>query len=218
MRTLIVGGGKVGTYLARELDKAGHTVTVIESDTRRAIEVGEATRALILHGDGTDIRLLEEGDVHRADWVLAVTGRDEDNIVACQLATTLGARRVLARLNDPKNRSTFDALAIPVVSVTDLMVQVIGREVDVDVGQAVRLALLGRGEVSLVEMQLPEGCSPQKVIDMDLPSPTILVAITRGAVVTVPGANTIVEPGDRVVAITNVENEARLRAVLCGDS
>ena len=149
MRTLIIGGGKVGSYLARELETAGHHVTVIESDLGRATEVGETTNALVLHGDATDIGLLEEADLHRADWVLAVTGRDEDNIVACQLAATLGATRVLARLNNPKNRSTFDALKIPVVAVTDLMVQVISREVEVDVGEAVRVALLGRGQISL---------------------------------------------------------------------
>jgi trk system potassium uptake protein TrkA len=218
MRTLIVGGGKVGSYLAQELEKSGHAVTVIEYRKDQAADVGEATKALVLYGDGTDIRLLEEGDVHRADWVLAVTGKDEDNIVACQLATTLGAQRVLARLNDPKNRPTFDALNIPVVSVTDLMAQVIGREVEIEVGDAVRIALLGRGQVSVVELDVPDDCPPQRVIDMSLPSPTILVAITRGEAVIVPGAATVVEPGDRVVAITNVENETHLRAVLCGGS
>jgi trk system potassium uptake protein TrkA len=218
MRTLIVGGGKVGSYLAQELEKAGHAVTVIEYRSKQAVDVGEITNALVLYGDGTDIRLLEEGDVHRADWVLAVTGKDEDNIVACQLAVTLGAKRVLARLNDPKNRPTFDALKIPVVSVTDLMVQVIGREVEIEVGDAVRIALLGRGQVSLVEMDVPDECPPQRVIDMALPAPTILVAITRGDAVIVPGAATVVEPGDRVVAITNVENESTLRSALCGGS
>ncbi len=217
MRIMIVGGGKVGSYLAEELGNNGHTVTVIESDVNRARRISESTKVLVLLGDGTDIGLLEEGDVHRADWVLAVTGRDEDNIVACQLASTLGATRVLARLNDPMHRRTFDSLGIPVVSVTDLMAQVIGQEVAVDVGDAVRLALLGKGEVSLIEMELPADCRPQKVIEMGLPPATILVAITRDDFVTVPGANTVVGPGDRVVAITNVENEARLRAVLCGD-
>jgi trk system potassium uptake protein TrkA len=215
MRTLIIGGGKVGSYLARELDSAGHAVTVIESDQTRATYVGESTNALILWGDATAIRLLEEGDVHRADWVLAVTGRDEDNIVACQLAATLGAPRVLARLNDPKNRSTFDALGIPVVAVTDLMVQVISREVEVDVEEAVRIALIGRGQISLVEIEIPTGVVPQKVIDMSLPDRTILVSVMRGEEVVVPGPYTIIEAGDRVLAVTNVRNENAVREVLC---
>ncbi len=215
MRTLIIGGGKVGSYLARELDEAGHHVTVIESDLGRAPEVGETTNALVLHGDATDIGLLEEADPHRSDWVLAVTGRDEDNIVACQLATTLGAARVLARLNNPKNRSTFDALKIPVVAVTDLMVKVISSEVAFDVQEAVRVALLGRGKISLLEIEVPEGVLPQKVIDMALPDRTILVSVLRGDEVVVPGPYTVIEAGDRVLAVTSVENEATVREVLC---
>ncbi len=215
MRSLIIGGGKVGSYLARELDSAGHHVTVIESNLGRATEVGESTNALVLHGDATDVRLMEEADIHRADWVLAVTGRDEDNIVACQLAATLGATRVLARLNDPKNRSTFDALKIPVVAVTDLMVQVISREVAVDVEEAVRVALLGRGKISLIEIEIPAGVPPQKVIDMSLPDRTILVSVMRGEDVVVPGPYTVIESGDRVLAVTNVENETSVRKVLC---
>lgn len=215
MRTLIIGGGKVGSYLAKELDSAGHHVIVIESDLGRATQVGETTNALVLHGDATDIGLLEEADLHRSDWVLAVTGRDEDNIVACQLAATLGASRVLARLNDPKNRSTFDALKIPVVAVTDLMVQVISREVEVDVQEAVRVALLGRGTISLLEIEVPAGVQPQKVIDMSLPGRTILVSVMREDEVVVPGPYTIIEAGDRVLAVTNVENETIVREVLC---
>jgi len=215
MRSIIIGGGKVGSYLARELEKTGHSVTVIESDRRRAAAVTESTDALVLVGDATDVSLLQEADVHRADWVLAVTGRDEDNIVACQLTATLGAHRVLARLNDPKNRSTFEALEIPVVAVTDLMVQVISHEVETDVGEAVRVALLGRGRVSLLEIEIPEGVQPKKVIDMGLPDRTILVTVMRGDDVVVPGPYTVVEAGDRVLAVTNVENESTVRDTLC---
>lgn len=215
MRTVIIGGGKVGSYLARELDAAGHHVTVIESDLARATLVGETTSALVLHGDATEIRLLEQADLHRADWVLAVTGRDEDNIVACQLAGTLGATRMLARLNDPRNRSTFDALEIPVVAVTDLMVQVISREVAVDVEEAVRVALLGRGQISLIEIEIPADVEPQKVIDLSLPERTILVSVMRGDDVVVPGPYTVIESGDRVLAVTNVENETLVREELC---
>jgi trk system potassium uptake protein TrkA len=215
MRTLIIGGGKVGSHLARELESAGHHVTVIESDLGRATQVGETTNALVLHGDATDIGLLEEADVHRSDWVLAVTGRDEDNIVACQLAATLGTPRILARLNDPKNRSTFDALRIPVVAVTDLMVQVISREVAVDVEEAVRIALLGRGQISLIEIEIPAGVEPQKVIDMSFPERTILVSVMRDGEVVVPGPYTIIEGEDRVLAVTNVENETAVREELC---
>ncbi len=215
MRALIVGGGEVGAYLAEVLGDQGHAVSLIESEAGRASTIGEETRAIVLLGDGTDIQVLRDGDVHRADWVLAVTGRDEDNLVACQLATTLGAKRVLARLNDPRNWATFDALDIPVVGVSDLIAKVISAEVEVDVREAVRVALIGRGQVSLLELEIPPHVEPRKVIDLDLPHPTILVTVIRSDDVLVPGAETMIEPGDRVLAVTNVELEVALREVLC---
>lgn len=215
MRIVIVGGGKVGSYLTRVLRQAGHVVAVIEEDAARAESLAEDSEALVLEGDGTDVELLNTAGVDRADWVLAVTGQDETNVVACQLAATLGANRVLARLNNPRNRPTFEALGIPVVAVTDLMVQVISREVEADVGELVRLALLGRGQVSLLEVSIPEDTDEPEVIDLDLPQPSILVSVVRGDEVVVPRATTRLRPGDKVLAITAVENEGALRSALC---
>ena len=155
MRMLLIGGGKVGSFLARELDKAGHVVSVIEEDHERALDLSEDTKVLVFQGDGTDVELLNAADVDRTDWLLAVTGRDEANLVACQLSLTLGAKRVLARLNDPRNRPTFDALDIPVVAVTDLMAQLISREVEVS--DLHRIALMAGGQVSLIERILRRG-------------------------------------------------------------
>jgi trk system potassium uptake protein TrkA len=121
---------------------------------------------------------------------------------------------VLARLNNPRNRPTFEALGIPVVAVTDLMVQVISREVQADVGELVRLALLGRGQVSLLEVSIPDDTDEPEVIDLDLPEPSILVTVVRGEEVVVPRANTRLRPGDRVLAVTTVENEGILRSAL----
>jgi trk system potassium uptake protein TrkA len=198
------------------LDHAGHRVTVIEQMPERAQKAGELTEVLVFEGDGSDIRVLEAADVRRVDWLLAVTGRDESNLVACQLARTLNPKvRVLARLNNPANRATFDALDIPVVAVTDMMVQVITREVQVDVADLVRLALLGRGQIGLMEIEIPRGMKERKVADLDLPRPAILVTVVRGDEVFVPEADTVLRPRDRVLAVTAVKNEPALREALC---
>ena len=125
MRVTLIGGGKVGSFLSRELHDAGHAVTVVEDHAGRAKTLTDDSKVLVLEGDGTDINLLMGADTGRADWVLAVTGLDEVNLVACQLAITLGARHVLARLNNPLNRPTFEARKIPVVAVTDVMATLI---------------------------------------------------------------------------------------------
>lgn len=214
MRTLIVGGGKVGSYLARALATAGYTVTVVELDPVKAQTLGDRSNLLVLAGDGTDVDVLNNANAARSDWVLAVTGRDEANLVACQLARTLGAARVLARLNDPRNRATFDALDLPVVAVTDMIVDVISQEVRVEVSELERLRVLGAGKLSLVEIDIPDGAAVRTVLEIELPPQSILVTLLRGEEVSVPNAGTQLRAGDRVLAVTAIENESDLRLAL----
>ncbi len=214
MRTLIIGGGKVGSYLARALGSHGHTITIVEADSERAQGLGDRSDFLVLAGDGTEVDVLNRADAARSDWVLGVTGKDEANLVACQLAKTLGAKRVIARLNDPRNRPTFDALGLPVVAVTDLIVDVISQEVQTEVSEIERLRLLGAGKLSLVEIDIPEDVPVRTVLEIDLPPQSVLVTHLRGAVVSVPNATTQVRPGDRVLAVTALEHEGELREAL----
>ena len=212
MRVTLIGGGKVGSYLARELHRGGHVVTVIEEVHSHAESLADESKVLVLEGDGTDIRLLKAADTKRADWVVAVTGLDEVNLVACQLALTLGAGQVLARLNNPLNRPTFDALDIPVVAVTDVMATLISREVDVP--EFRHVTLLGRGEISVHEIEVPRGFDARPVAELRLPKGALLVAVVSGGQVSVPTATTTLHPGDQVTAVSSVDLEDRVRAAL----
>lgn len=212
MRVILVGGGKVGSFLARELARSGHVVTVIEASHTHAATLADQSKILVLEGDGTDVALLEAADVHRADWVLAVTGQDEVNLVACQVALTLGAKRVLARLNNPLNRPTFDALDVPVVAVTDVMANLMSREVSVP--ELRHIALLGRGEIAVYEVAIPEGFRERPVPELRLPKGALLVALVRGDEVRVPTATTTVKPGDEVTAVSSVDLEDEVRHAL----
>ena len=211
MRVLLIGGGKVGSWLAQELVSQGHLVALVEESEDRAQAVADDVDAVVIHGDGTDVGVLEAADVHNADWLLAVTGLDEVNLVSCQLGLTLGAKRVLARLNAPVNRATFEALKIPVVGITDLMVQVISQEVAVS--QLARIAVIGRGQLSLSEYEIPESFTPTRIQDLKLPERSLIVAIQRDDEVTVPKATTRLLPGDRITAVTTVAQESNLQQV-----
>ena len=215
MRIVVVGAGKIGRHLVRELAEAGHAVTVAESDGEVARHLAESVDALVLEGDGTSMSLLKAAEVSRADWLLAVTGQDEVNLTACELAETMGAKRVLARLNDPRNRATFDALGIPIVAVTDLISQLISREIDFL--HLERIALLARGRISLIEAEVGSHTPPRRVADLGLPEQTVLVAVTRegeGGEVVIPRGDTMIQPGDRVLVVTAVEQESEVRAAL----
>lgn len=215
MRVIIIGAGKIGRHLARELAEAGHAVTVAESDAEVARRLAESVDALVLEGDGTNMSVLKDAEVSRTDWLLAVTGQDEVNLTACELGETLGAKRVLARLNDPRNRATFDALGVPVVAVTDLISQLISRELDIR--HLERIALLARGRISLIEIEVSPSAPTRLVAELGLPAQTVLVAAIReGAAeeVVVPRGDTMIKPGDRVLVVTTVENESAVRAAL----
>lgn len=208
----LIGGGKVGSFLAKELFKAGHVITVIEEAHHHAEALSDDSKVLVLEGDGTDINLLKAADTDRSDWVLAVTGLDEVNLVACQLALTLGAKHVLARLNNPLNRPTFEALEIPVVAVTDVMATLISREVEVD--ELRHITLLGRGEISVYEIDVPEHVESVPVAELRLPKGSLLIALVSGDDVSVPTASTTLRPGDQVTAVSSVELEDHVRAAL----
>ncbi|HEX6300603.1 MAG TPA: NAD-binding protein [Acidimicrobiia bacterium] len=212
MRVTLVGGGKVGSFLARELQEAGHVVTVIEEAHSHAQALSDESKVLVLEGDGTDVNLLNAADTSRADWVLAVTGLDEVNLVACQLAITLGARHVLARLNNPLNRPTFEALQIPVVAVTDVMATLISREVEVP--EFRHVTLLGRGEISVYEVDIPDHFDARPVAEVRLPRESLLIAVVSEKEVRVPTATTQLQPGDQVTAVSSVDLEDAVRAAL----
>jgi trk system potassium uptake protein TrkA len=107
MYILIVGAGKVGWNLARELIQKGNEVTVVESDPARYATVEEELEHAVQYGDGSELWVLERGGIERAEMVIAVTGDDEDNILICQVAREkYGVERVISRCNNPRNRSS----------------------------------------------------------------------------------------------------------------
>jgi trk system potassium uptake protein TrkA len=215
MRIVIIGGGKVGGYLAGQLIAAGHAVTVIEADSVVADRIAETIDGIVINGDGTDIETLRSAKADRVDWLLAVTGKDEVNLVSCELGTTLGVANTLARLNDPRNRATFEGLGIKVVGVTGLIGEVIEHELDREFFD--RLTLLGLGALSIIEIEVENGSQPRLVRDLDLPPETLLVAVVApDGTATVPSGETLVRSGDRVVAVTAIDREPAVRDVISG--
>ena len=128
---LIVGGGKVGWNLARELIDKGHEVTLIEADRDRYLTVEQELEHRVLYGDASELWVLERAGIARAGMVIAVTGDDEDNLLICQVAKDkYGVDRVIARVNNPRNRQHFELLGVkPYVSATDLILRLIERQV-----------------------------------------------------------------------------------------
>src|SRR5437773_10347075 len=114
MYVLIVGGGKVGWNLARELIDKGEEVTLIESDRRRYLVIEQQLEHAVQYGDATELWVLERAGIQRADLVVAMTGADEDNLLSCQVAKEKYlCERSIARVNNPRNLHHFKLPGTP---------------------------------------------------------------------------------------------------------
>ncbi|HHY92475.1 MAG TPA: TrkA family potassium uptake protein, partial [Firmicutes bacterium] len=122
MNLIVVGAGKVGYYLVKTLLARGNNVAVVEKERERCERLAQELGVLVIQGDGTAPQALADAQADRAEVIAAVTGRDEDNLVACQVAKRLfGVGRAIARVNNPKNEAVLEALGVDAaVSSTSL--------------------------------------------------------------------------------------------------
>jgi len=214
MYIIVVGAGKVGWNLARELLEKGHEVTLIENKRERFQTVEQELEHNIQYGDASELWVLERAGVSRADMVIAVTGDDEDNMLICQVAKEkYMVDRIIARVNNPRNREHFELLGIrPVVSATDLILRLIEHEVP-EYG-LVHLLDLPEQRLEVIEMLLPDGsrAAGQKVGELELPDGSLLISVLREGTGFVPSAETTLQAGDRVLAVLDPTIEEDLTA------
>ena len=201
MYAIVVGGGKVGLNLTRELLDKGHEVTLIEARRDRYLKMEEELGHVVQYGDATELWVLERAGIQRAGLVVAVTGDDEDNILICQVSRDKYlVESFIARVNNPRNRPYFDLLGIrPAVSATDLILRLIEHEVP-EYGLVHLLDLPGES-LEVIEMHVSDGAPAvgRKVSEIDLPEGSIVISVLRGGSGFVPKADTVIEAGDEVL-------------------
>lgn len=134
MFILIVGGGKVGSYLTRALLAQGHEVVMVEKEARKARMLEQLMEEKVtVVGDGCDPLVLEQAGVARADVVVADTGDDEDNLVVCLIAKKNSKGRCIARVNNPANKMIFESLdpesPVTVISSTEIILDVLSKSI-----------------------------------------------------------------------------------------
>jgi trk system potassium uptake protein TrkA len=220
MYIIIVGGGKVGYYLAKTLLQDEHEVLIIERDKRKSDIISADLGGVVLRGDGTETLVMEEAGMARADLAVAVTGDDEDNLMICQMAKKkFGVKRTIARINNPKNGHIFKLLGIDnTVSVTDLILAQIEREIPAH--SLVHLLTLREAGVTFVEAKVPAD-SPvvgKPLRSLGVPDDCVIPLIIRGGKGIVPYGETKLAAGDEVVAVTTIAKEDVLERILSGET
>ena len=216
MNVLVIGCGKVGYFLARTLREHGHHPTLIEADRERAKRSANELDMVVYCGDGTSIGMLETAGCADTDALIAVTGSDQNNLVACQLAKRLfHVKRTVARVNNPKNTQVLKRLGVDIaLSSTDVLARLIEREVDSAVIR--QIVPLNQGEASINEIDLPDNypLDGVRLQDLSLPEESILVSITRGDKMIIPRGKTQLHSGDRIILLCHNRELHQLRRVL----
>ena len=217
MYMIVVGGGKVGYYLAKELVEGGHEVLVIEQDRAKCERIDEELGDIALQGDGCEAAMMEVAGFGRADMVLAVTGDDEDNLVSCQVAKAkFDVPRTVARINNPKNEEIFRRLGIDVtISATSAILARIEQQLPTH--PLIQLLTLKGGGLEIVELKVPPEAEVvgKRISDIPLPQQSLIIlTVDEGGAPRVPAPDTAIHAGDEIVAVTRVEHEDSLRAIL----
>ena len=219
MYIIIVGGGRVGYYLTKALLDEGHEVLVVEKDTAICETVNDELGSVCLRGDGCEIITLAEAGTDRADMLIAVTGHDEDNLVACQVAKhKFNVPRTIARIRNPQNETLFKKLGIDVtVSSTNVILEHIAEKVSTH--PLTHLLAIEDSGQQIVEVKIsPESTTVGKSVrQLSLPEGSKLALVIRKEGKNrVPTLKTVLQAEDRVIALTTPESEEALRAALRG--
>ncbi len=219
MYIIIIGGGRVGYYLAKALLDEGHEVLIIEKKSFVCEAIEDELGHVCYCGDGCEAAKLEEVGTGRADMFVAVTGDDEDNLVACQVAKhKFNVPRTIARVRNPKNEAIFKTLGIDVtVSSTNVILEQI--EEAVPTHPLTHLLAIDGSGAEIVEVRIPPEAPTigKSVRDLALPRGNKLALVIREKGKNrIPTLNTVIRAGDRIIAITTPDVEEALRTSLTG--
>ena len=219
MYIVVVGGGRVGYYLLKALLDEGHEVLLIEKDATICENIIAEMGSVCIRGDGCEASTLADVGTGRADMLIAVTGDDEDNLVACQVAKhKFNVPRTIARVRNPRNEPIFKKLGIgATVSSTNIILEHLKGEVPTHPLTHL-LAIEDTGMEIVVVKIPPESTAVGKAVrELALPKGSKLAVIIRkdGKLHT-PTLNTILQAEDRIIALTTPESEEELRTALRG--
>lgn len=210
-RVVIMGGGEMGLSLIRLLSSPRFSIRVIEENERRCRLLADRfPNITVIHGVATSLRLLEEEQVGGADFFVACTRDDEDNVMTCLQARKLGVKRVFLAINradyneivqTSKDTLGVDFAVSPrLVTATEVL-----RYVNTD--KFMELVQLPGGVGKLIEMKIAAGsaCDGKKLAEVSWPSGSVVLVVQHGSDARTPGPHDIMVAGDRIVALVQPE-------------
>lgn len=219
----ILGGSRIATYLAWELEKVGTHVSIVEADHDKALRLSaQLPHALLIEGDGTDNTLLASENILCADAFVALTNRDEENLLMALHARRSGVPKVIAKMTRPNyidlvHDTGLDSVISPKDIIADQITRFVRALANSEGSTVERLYKMFGGEVEALEFTATAASSrvlgiPLK--DMRLRHGLLLAAIVRDSTTIVPGGATELQEGDRVIVVTRATGLNDLNDIL----
>ena len=206
---LLVGGRSKAKTLAQSLMKKGYRVTVINKELSDCERLAEIEKLTVIHGDGTKPYVLEDADAGSMELVIALTPRDEDNLVICELCKKkFRVSKTLSLLSDPQKTDFFykmgvDSVVCAISAVTSIIEQQAFME------EMAKAIPIGEGRVQLLEVPITETdpAAQKQVWEINLPKEAIIGCILRRDRTLIPRGDTRILAGDILVLISGNEQE-----------
>ncbi|MFH1943410.1 MAG: NAD-binding protein [bacterium] len=218
MKVIIVGGMQPVYFLCRLFHAKGYRVTVINRDKDACTWLARHLKATVIHGDGSDLQILEEAGASTVDAIIAITPNDQDNLVICQLGHIhFRIPRTLAMVNDPDNEEVFGKLGVSAVSVTRILSKLIEHRAGFE--EVINLFPIGEGKINVTEIVL-KSSSPvvgKSLREIGMPDGSLIASILRNDEPIIPRGGTMLQDKDRIVIITFPENHGEVLRILTGD-
>lgn len=222
-KVFIVGGGRLGYYLAKQLISLKMQVKIIDKDYDKCEELSEKLpEVTIIHGNARDHELLMEENIQEADAFVALTGNDEENMLMALYAKTQGVGKIIAKVNEENLVSLVDSLGIdsvvsPKLATADTILGYVrARQNSYGSANVETMYQLVGGRVEAMEflIRADAGYVDLPLKELSIKQNNLIAAIARGRDVIIPGGNDVLKPGDSVVIVTKNQKIQSMEDIL----
>jgi len=207
----IIGGGDIGTMLAKNLEYLKIKTKIIEKDYARCQYLSECLEhTLVLNGDGTDLKILEDEEIGSSDAVISVTNNDEKNLLCSLLCKQLGVKKVISRVSKVLNIPLFEKVGID-VAISSKSSAINEIKNDIEENNVDILASVEQGQAEVLEICVQEKFNNKKIMEMNFPTRAIIGVIQRRQQVIIPKGNTQINTGDLLIIFTKSDDAEKIK-------
>ena len=221
MAVMIIGGGRLGSFLAGLMEEKNEKVILLEIERGKIEKIErDLQNSIIIPGDGSNPDVLKKAGILEAQTVVACTGHDEDNLIVCQLAKfQFGVPRVISRINNPKNEWLFtrDMGVDAAVSGARMLAKLM--EEETGLSHITTVLNLAAGEISIIRSIIEKNsiAAHKPIKELKFPKDCVIMTIVRENKVLLPSGKTILLPGDEILSVVADKSREEFKKILNGE-